>query len=236
MATNKSLNKSMQRQQNAAKEKRRAEYENKHKKLYPIFLTIFGVTLAVALVTLIVTLCADVVFVGNPDVKAPKAGEVGKAGREVWVSGSAFLKALFTGTYTSAASGYDNLAVPFYYDAQKYCKPAAVFTFITVLASAAAIVATAVVLVRSILKKEVKLSWLSLGASALNFLTVVITFAIAISMKNGTILSRYCGGNPRCTIESDLAACLVLSALMFAANIVALILQFKLEKQRKEIE
>ena len=36
-----------------------------------------------------------------------------------------------------------------------------------------------------------------------NFLAMSIaSFIVALSMKNGTILSRYCSGNPACSIKS----------------------------------
>ena len=213
-------NKAVQRQQNVAKQERIRRYNAEKADALKIFAIIFGATLLIAIITLIVTLCADVVYV-----------HLDGYGKEVVVSGTAFLKALFSGNYSSA--DYDNLAMPFYYYAKAWCQPAAVFTLLTVIMTVLTILVAAGALVYSILKKDYTFSWFSLIATSLAFIVTVVTFAIALSMKNGTILSQYCGGNPKCTIESDLIWCVILSLLTVAANIFAVIKFVRIEKVRK---
>ncbi len=212
-----------QRRRELAREENRKKYEEARAKKHPFFLAVFAATAAIAVIALIVALSADVVYIHN-------SGMTDNGGREVTVGGIALLRALFSDNFTSAE--YDNLAVPFYYYAQAWCRPLAVFAFLAVLAAALSAVVSVVALV-SAGKKEYLLSWFSLIGTALSFLMTAATFIIAVSMSGSQILPVYCSGNPQCSIRSDLVWCFVLGLAALAGNLFAVIAFQKLEKLRK---
>lgn len=224
MSNNRNNNNQLNRQELATKQERRRQYDATRGKLFWLFVSIFGVTFLVSLIALIITLSADVVYIHN-------TGMSENHGREVWVGGVAFIKALFSGKYSSTE--YDNLAVPFYYYAKEYCPPTAIFTFLTVISAAFTTLVSAGALLYALLKKDYPFSWFTLIGSTLTAVLTIITYAFAVSMTNGNILSGYCNNNPACSIRSDLIWCVVISVLTLAANIFAIIRFIKLEKIRK---
>ena len=219
-------NKATQRQQNAARQERIRRYNAEKADALKIFASVFGATLLIAIITLIVTLCSHVVYVHNTAMTE-------NGGQEVWVRGSAFLKALFSGTYTSADAGYDNLAVPFYYYAKAYCQPAALLTLFSVVSAVLTIFSAALSLVMAIWKKEYLFTFLTLVFSVLTTVLIFVLFGIALSMANGDILTTYCNNNPACSIRSDVIWGAILSLLTVAANIFAVIKFVQIEKVRK---
>ncbi len=217
-----------QRRRELAREENRRKYEAERAHKKPLFIGILAAVTLIALIALIVTLSADVVYIHN-------TGMTEDGGREVTVSGIALLNALFTDTFTSASAEYDNLAVPFYYYAEAWCKPLAAFTFLSVLVTAISMLVSLVALVAAIGKKEYLPSWFSLIGTALSLLMIAITFFIAVSMSGSQILPQYCLGNPACSIQSDLIWCFILTLAALAGGIVAVIQFQKLDKLRKAV-
>ncbi len=226
MAAN--ANKAQLRQQRAKQAENKKKYEEANAKALELFLIIFGATVLFSVVMLILTLATDAVFIHNTDLTE-------NGGREVAVGGAAFLKALFTGNYTAAEPGYDDIAVPFYLYAQAWCAPAAVFALLTLLAVLLELIASGVALVFAFRKKEFKWTILPLGASALCAVLTVVFYAICLSMSGSQILPVYCSGNPACSIRSDLIWSVLVALLTFAGNLFAFIKYLSLEKQRKAI-
>ncbi len=214
------------RRQRMLQEENRRKYEKANASACKIFIAIFGGTLLFALVSLIIMLATDTVFIHN-------SGMTENGGREVSVSGAAFLKALFTNNYSSSAAGYDDIAVPFYYYAKNLCLPAAVFTLVTLAAQILAVAFSGFALFAAIRKKDYRFSLLTLGASAITAIFSVALYAICISMSGSKILPVYCNGNPACSIQSDMIWGVLLSLVMLAGNIYAVIRFAKLKKMEK---
>lgn len=222
-------NKEQRRRERLKQEENRKKYEAAREKTRKISLVILGTVMLLSVIALIVMLAADAVYVHNTSMTTD-------GGREVAVSGSAFLKALFTGTYTSAEAGYDDISMPFYYYAKAWCTPAAIFALVCLIAIILAFAASATAFVFALLKKELEWTFLSLGASALLTVISIVFYAICLSMSGSQILPVYCSGNPACSIQSDLIWCVLLSGLSLAGNIFILVKYLLLEKQRKETE
>lgn len=226
MAAN--MNKAQLRLQRQKQEENRRKYEEASEKTRKILFIVFGVTALLALITLILLLVTDAVYIHNTDMTDNNQ-------REVTVSGAAFLKALFTGTYISADPGYDDLAHPFYTFAKAWCPPAAVFSLLSVILAALALIAAAVALFFAIRKKDCRWTLATVGTTALLTVLTIVCYAICLSMSGSQILPVYCSGNPACSIRSDLIWSVILSFVMLAGNIFALVKYLSLEKQRKAL-
>lgn len=227
MAVNKS--KAQLRQERARQEENAKKFKAASEKTLRSLLIVFGATALLAVVALIVMLATDAVYIHNTSMTE-------NGGREVAVSGAAFLKALFTGNYTSADPGYDDISMPFYYYAQAWCAPAAIFAFLCLITIILTLAASAAALVFALMKKQLKGAIFPLGASALLVVISIAFFAICVSMSGSQILPVYCGGNPACSIQSDLIWCILLAVLALAGNIFAFIKYLSLQKQRKALE
>lgn len=208
-----------------AEEKKRL-YEEKKAQSVKLFSILFGAAAILSAVALILALTLDAVYIHNTGLRE-------NGGREVAVSGAAFLKALFTGNFSSPDAGYDDLAVPFHYYAGAWCTPAAVFVLLFVLFAAMTLLLSGLGLFAVLKKRDFRLCLFTLGASALSLLSSTALYAICLSMKNSRILPIYCSGNPACSIQSDLLFCVLLFAAVFAVNLFAFLKYLSLERARK---
>lgn len=204
-----------------AREENRQKYEAARSKQRPLVVGIFLGAALIALITLIVTLTADVVYIHN-------TGMTEDGGREVTVGGMALLRALFSNNFSSAE--YDNLAVPFYYYAPAWCTPLAAFTLLAVIAGVLSLVLSAAALIQAAAKREYAFSWFALIGTGLSFLMTCIAFFTALSMSGSQILPVYCGGNPQCSIQSDLVWCFLLGIVALGGCIFALVAFRKMDK------
>lgn len=216
------------KQQRAAQAERRRRYEDEKQSAFLIFLIVFAATAVLALVGLIVTLATDAVYVHNTSMTED-------GGREVAVGGAAFLKALFTGNFSSADAGYDDIAVPFYYYAKDWCQPVAILTLLTVVFSALTLALSAVAAVFAIWKKEYLFTCFTLLSSLFMTVFAIAAFAMALGMSGSQILPVYCQGNPACSIQSDAIGTVIVSVLALGGNLFAFFKFMLLEKQRKAI-
>lgn len=119
-------------------------------------------------------------------------------GTEVEVNGWSYAIAGLTHNYSSTASVYGDMAVPFYYYATSWVET---LGLLTVLAVALALVSAAVQIVggvRKTLMLNVVTAVLNLAAAVL----LTACFATALSMSGSDILPVYCSGNPACSIRS----------------------------------
>ncbi len=213
------------RDKKAREEKMRAYLQEK-KGLLKLFLILFGAIALLSLITLLLTLLTDVVYVHNTAMTED-------GGREVSVGGIAFLQALFTGNFTSAS--YDDIAVPFYMYAKDYCSPAAIMTLFSVILLGLTLILSLLGILFAVKKQNYSFSLLSTVFAALSFILNIVLLSIALSMKNGNILSTYCGGNPACSIRSDMVWCLILSLLMLGCGVYATVRFLQLKKKRRQI-
>lgn len=214
-----------QKQAQAARAERKRTYELEKQGAFKVFAIVIGALLTLSLTCLIITLTAKAVYVYAEG-----------SGTEVSVSGSAFLKALFTNNYTSANAGYDDLAVPFYYYAAKWCQPAAIYTLLTFLSELIALLLLGLALAFAIWKKEYVLVLFPILFEVLTVVFASLLFKTCLDMKNGAILSTYCGGNPLCSIRSDVIPAAILSVIMLGLNVFAVVKYMFLQKKRKAIK
>lgn len=94
---------------------------------------------------------------------------------------------------------------------------------------------TAIAVLIAIRKKDFAISVFTLGASVLTAVFAIAQYAVCMSMSGSQILPVYCNGNPACSIQSDLVGSLILSIVMVAANIFAVIKFAQLKKMKKQI-
>lgn len=230
MANNQNQNKQLtqqQKQELAARAERRRAYEQEKQGAFKTFIIVIGALLALALTTFIVTLTTHAVYVYN---------SADGGFQEVFVRGSAFLKALFTNNYTSAESGYDDLGVPFYVYAAKWCQPAAIYTLLTFLSELIALLLLGLTLAFAIWKKDFVFILFPVLFEVLTLVFASLLFKTCLDMKNGSILSTYCSGNPLCSIRSDAIAAAVLAGIMLVLNIFGVVRYMLLQKKRKAIK
>ena len=142
-----------------------------------------------AAIALVAVLCYffNWVYVDNADY-----------GIEVKVGGFSFVAAAIAGNYTSTQPIFGDLAVPFFYYAATECQVLGILTIIALIADIGAI---ALLIVTRITKKQ-QLSLIALPLTIISAVLLFVVFGIALGMKNGDILSVYCGGNPKCSIGS----------------------------------
>lgn len=133
-------------------------------------------------------------------------------GVEVRVSGWSFFVAGFTGEYSSGDSIYGDLAVPFYYYAKSWCKGVGALAIIAVFITFILVALETVI----VLTRKHSLTYIAVALGFIDAIFLLVTFIVALSMKNGRILSVYCGGNPSCSIRS-LAILPFLAALAYTA-------------------
>lgn len=120
------------------------------------------------------------------------------SGIEVKVSGFSFLISAITGKYTDASKIYGDIAVPFFYYAETYCKQVGILTLITAIVHILAL-ASCIILVAT---KKHMLSFVSSVLSLVCSVLLFVVFVCCLSMKNSEILPVYCSGNPNCFIRS----------------------------------
>ena len=120
-------------------------------------------------------------------------------GIEVKASGFSFIAAALSGKYYSADKIYGDLAMPFYYYAESSCETLGAVT----LTAFILIILTIIVLIIAIITKLQGFSFVSVALSLTSSIMLIVTFIVALGMKNDKILSVYCGGNPKCTIGSS---------------------------------
>ena len=160
------------------------QYEQATKHLFVFPWIALGVSVLVLLL----------MFVTFADVYNSAAG----VGVEVKVSGWSFVMAGLTGNFTSPESIYGDMAMPFYYYAGQWCESVATFALLSVIA----VIINVVVQIIAGIKKLHILNCISAVLSVIVTILLIVCYAQGLAMKNGSILSIYCGGNPLCSIRS----------------------------------
>lgn len=152
-------------------------------------------------------------------------------GTEIKVSGfSAVINALTLEKYTSANKVYGDMNV-FYYFAKSYCVP---FASVALIAFILTVISAALCSFVFFTKKQ-ELSFISVIFTIASAVLTIVSFAIAVDMKNSRILPEYCGGNLRCSIRSLTiipALVLIVSAVVQG---VAVVKFFILKKNNRDL-
>ena len=195
----------------SAREKRRYEdlkrareeqYKHALSRLSPLLLSVFLLS-----ILLLALFFCDLSYIHNTDV-----------GREVSVSVWSYALATVSGSFSSPAAVFGDIAVPFYYYAETGTVLTGILSLVLVIAALALAVLSAVVF----LKRKYDLLPLLLFAAGVTVLLLVGSLISSLALNSSQILPVYCSGNPACSIRSDayfplLAAIAVLTVAIVAA-------------------
>lgn len=195
----------------SAREKRRYEdlkrareeqYKHALSRLYPLLLSVFLLS-----ILLLALFFCDLSYIHNTDV-----------GREVSVSVWSYALATVSGSFSSPAAVFGDIAVPFYYYAETGTVLTGILSLVLVIAALALAVLSAVVFLR----RKYDLLPLLLFAAGVTVLLLVGSLISSLALNGSQILPVYCSGNPACSIRSDayfplIAALAVLSVAIVAA-------------------
>ena len=195
----------------SAREKRRYEdlkrareeqYNHALSRLSPLLLSVFLLS-----ILLLALFFCDLSYIHNTDV-----------GREVSVSVWSYALATVSGSFSSPAAVFGDIAVPFYYYAETGTVLTGILSLVLVIAALALAVLSAVVFLR----RKYDLLPLLLFAAGVTVLLLVGSLISSLALNGSQILPVYCSGNPACSIRSDayfplIAALAVLSVAIVAA-------------------
>lgn len=195
----------------SAREKRRYEdlkrareeqYKHALSRLSPLLLSVFLLS-----ILLLALFFCDLSYIHNTDV-----------GREVSVSVWSYALATVSGSFSSPAAVFGDIAVPFYYYAETGTVLTGILSLVLVIAALALAVLSAVVFLR----RKYDLLPLLLFAAGVTVLLLVGSLISSLALNSSQILPVYCSGNPACSIRSDayfplIAALAVLSVAIVAA-------------------
>lgn len=195
----------------SAREKRRYEdlkrareeqYKHALSRLSPLILSVFLLS-----ILLLALFFCDLSYIHNTDV-----------GREVSVSVWSYALATVSGSFSSPAAVFGDIAVPFYYYAETGTVLTGILSLVLVIAALALAVLSAVVFLR----RKYDLLPLLLFAAGVTVLLLVGSLISSLALNGSQILPVHCSGNPACSIRSDayfplIAALAVLSVAIVAA-------------------
>ena len=197
----------------SAREKRRYEdlkrareeqYNHALSRLSPLLLSVFLLS-----ILLLALFFCDLSYIHNTDV-----------GREVSVSVWSYALATVSGSFSSPAAVFGDIAVPFYYYAETGTVLTGILSLVLVIAALALAVLSAVVFLR----RKYDLLPLLLFAAGVTVLLLVGSLISSLALNSSQILPVYCSGNPACSIRSDAYFPLIAA---FAALTVAIVAAVK---------
>ena len=184
------------------KRAREEQYKHALSRLSPLILSVFLLS-----ILLLALFFCDLSYIHNTDV-----------GREVSVSVWSYALATVSGSFSSPAAVFGDIAVPFYYYAETGTVLTGILSLVLVIAALALAVLSAVVFLR----RKYDLLPLLLFAAGVTVLLLVGSLISSLALNGSQILPVYCSGNPACSIRSDayfplIAALAVLSVAIVAA-------------------
>ena len=194
----------------SAREKRRYEdlkrareeqYKHALSRLSPLLLSVFLLS-----ILLLALFFCDLSYIHNTDV-----------GREVSVSVWSYALATVSGSFSSPAAVFGDIAVPFYYYAETGTVLTGILSLVLVIAALALAVLSAVVFLR----RKYDLLPLLLFAAGVTVLLLVGSLISSLALNSSQILPVYCSGNPACSIRSDAYFPLLAAIAMLSVAIVA---------------
>lgn len=194
----------------SAREKRRYEdlkrareeqYKHALSRLSPLLLSVFLLS-----ILLLALFFCDLSYIHNTDV-----------GREVSVSVWSYALATVSGSFSSPAAVFGDIAVPFYYYAETGTVLTGILSLVLVIAALALAVLSAVVFLR----RKYDLLPLLLFAAGVTVLLLVGSLISSLALNGSQILPIYCSGNPACSIRSDAYFPLIAALAVLSVAIVA---------------
>ena len=189
--------------------KKKYDAANRRLRIFPL------ISLALAALTLVFML-VDWAAVNNS-----------QSGIEVRVTGFNCVAAGLTGNYTSTASVFGDIAVPFNYYAASYLRPLAALSVAVMFVVIAHIL---VEIFASITNKQGAFHILSIVFCAVQFALFIACYAAALAMKDSEILSGYCNGNPACSIISQAILPALFSLFALASPIFGIVMSRRVKK------
>ena len=186
------------------KRAREEQYKHALSRLSPLLLSVFLLS-----ILLLALFFCDLSYIHNTDV-----------GREVSVSVWSYALATVSGSFSSPAAVFGDIAVPFYYYAETGTVLTGILSLVLVIAALALAVLSAVVFLR----RKYDLLPLLLFAAGVTVLLLVGSLISSLALNSSQILPVYCSGNPACSIRSDAYFPLIAA---FAALTVAIVAAVK---------
>ena len=183
------------------KRAREEQYKSALSRLSPLLLSVFLLSLL-----LLALFFCDLSYIHNTDV-----------GREVSVSVWSYALATVSGSFSSPAAVFGDIAVPFYYYAETGTVLTGILSLVLVIAALALAVLSAIVLFR----RKYDLLPLLLFAAGVTVLLLVGSLISSLALNSSQILPVYCSGNPACSIRSDAYFPLIAAIAVLTVAIVA---------------
>lgn len=183
------------------KRAREEQYKSALSRLSPLLLSVFLLSLL-----LLALFFCDLSYIHNTDV-----------GREVSVSVWSYALATVSGSFSSPAAVFGDIAVPFYYYAETGTVLTGILSLVLVIAALALTVLSAVVF----FKRKYDLLPLLLFAAGVTVLLLVGSLISSLSLNSSQILPIYCSGNPACSIRSDAYFPLIAAFAALAVTVIA---------------
>ena len=183
------------------KRAREEQYKHALSRLSPLLLSVFLLS-----ILLLALFFCDLSYIHNTDV-----------GREVSVSVWSYALATVSGSFSSPAAVFGDIAVPFYYYAETGTVLTGILSLVLVIAALALAVLSAVVFLR----RKYDLLPLLLFAAGVTVLLLVGSLISSLALNSSQILPVYCSGNPACSIRSDAYFPLLAAIAMLTVAIVA---------------
>lgn len=148
-------------------------------------------------------------------------------GYEVSISGFNVFYCALTKNFTGTGSLTGDMAVPFFYYAETYCKTLASLTtitfFLTILSIVVAIIVTGT--------KRIQVHFISAIVNIILVVLYICCFVNGLAMNDSKILPIYCSNNPACSIQSFAIIPAIISLGAVAVSIFVLIKYFKTKSQ-----
>ena len=183
------------------KRAREEQYKSALSRLSPLLLSVFLLS-----ILLLALFFCDLSYIHNTDV-----------GREVSVSVWSYALATVSGSFSSPAAVFGDIAVPFYYYAETGTVLTGILSLVLVIAALALTVLSAVVF----FKRKYDLLPLLLFAAGVTVLLLVGSLISSLSLNSSQILPIYCSGNPACSIRSDAYFPLIAAFAALAVTVIA---------------
>ena len=183
------------------KRAREEQYKSALSRLSPLLLSVFLLSLL-----LLALFFCDLSYIHNTDV-----------GREVSVSVWSYALATVSGSFSSPAAVFGDIAVPFYYYAETGTVLTGILSLVLVIAALALAVLSAIVLFR----RKYDLLPLLIFAAGVTVLLLVGSLISSLALNSSQILPVYCSGNPACSIRSDAYFPLIAAIAVLTVAIVA---------------
>ena len=137
-------------------------------------------------------------------------------GVEVNCSGWNFICMSFCWNFKSTEKVFGDMAVPFYYYAQYYVIVLEIITTVIFYLTLALIALAAF----NLKKPNRKITSVFMVISIIYSIFLLAAFITALTMNGSKILPKYCGGNPKCSVDSLIIFPFLLSIVIMITNII----------------